>query len=795
MRSQPSSKKHCQVVLPPSGCPGIFPTTQCQTPMIQLDQISSISCEGVITGRVLCDFAPISGVEVTLSSSSDVVMFEDTTPITDRTGRFTTRVSIPKGTSFQQVTITAKTSVANVMISDSIQITVDCVFCREPLLTLISPVGKVGCMGEKLKGSLLCDGVPIANAPISFQIISSSRNIFLSPNPAITEQDGSYSTTLIPTLGVNETITIVASATVGGKKVTAVLEDITVRCQKCKKPKIELDDSGLINCKGTISGRLTCDGEPINNVVVNLTSTSVLEFDTPNPITDANGEFSSVARVPEGTASQSVSYKATATVDGKTVSKTGMVEIVCESCVNPHITLKVLTKVVECSGAKLEGKVTCDGKPVENAEVFINIQPPGARVKVDPNPAITKENGVYITTLTPEGNVDQTISVIASVTIGEKTVSTDPQDIKVNCKKCKDPKIILDDSDFIKCEGTISGKVTCDGNPVKNEVVYLSSESVLNFTTPNPVTNDSGEFSSVVTVPPGTSLQKATYSATTRISGVPVSEMGEVKVVCNQCENLSVTLNTPEDKIDCKGADINGKVTCDDAPLANVKVFFSVVTSKGTVTIKPNPAITREDGTYSANLLPSKGSFGKVKVIANVTVEDREAEAGPNHVNVYCPKHKKVPCKIHLKTQGNHTAKLRVIQNEGSKEYHGFMKLDVNGKCGECDFTGNGFVIHFQSDKGEHFTLKEEKRKSIYCEDHYKVAIVNGVVEGKLYDGNQKDYLVTIWAKLDELSNQVIWEFIADDGEGTIIETASPYITTSCEENVIEPCNGEYFFE
>ncbi|MFP3360854.1 hypothetical protein R0K17_26430, partial [Planococcus sp. SIMBA_143] len=70
---------------------------------------------------------------------------------------------------------------------------------------------------------------------------------------------------------------------------------------KCKNPSIKLKKLKKIDCQATVSCKVTCDGVPQANIPVTLTGSSILKFQTPEPITDEDGRFSSVVTVKKGT--------------------------------------------------------------------------------------------------------------------------------------------------------------------------------------------------------------------------------------------------------------------------------------------------------------------------------------------------------------------------------------------------------------------------------------------------------------------------------------------------------------
>ncbi|MHC8521265.1 hypothetical protein ACPJHQ_07915 [Rossellomorea sp. H39__3] len=365
-KGRETSGLSCKIIPPPKSCEGLFPNpgNECKEPIIQLDRIGSISCDGVISGRVFCDFQPVAGVVVQLSANPGIVNFANATPITDASGRFSTTVSVPRGTPITSgVVVTAEADVAGQRVTDSIITTVDCIVCTNPILTLNPIEGPVGCEGAPLSGRLICDGNAIARAPITFTITSQSKRVVVNPNPAITQNDGTYSATVVPFIGINETITIVASTRIGGIEVVSEARQLTVRCVKCVNPVIFIKKVSTINCDGVISGTVLCDGVPIPNVPVTLSGPPFLQFEPEVPITDVNGVFTSRVTVSSGTPFQEAEITASAVVSGIEVSTSRIITAGCLFCRNPELTLNTPKKVIGCEGAELTGKLTCGGIP------------------------------------------------------------------------------------------------------------------------------------------------------------------------------------------------------------------------------------------------------------------------------------------------------------------------------------------------------------------------------------------------------------------------------------------------
>lgn len=622
----------CKIDLPPRGCPGIFPFEGCTNPTIQLDDIGIISCEGIISGRVLCDYQPLQGVTVTLSSSFPGLVFEDDTSVTDSTGRFSTRVTVPLGTPITpNVQITATAVVIGKTISDTIFVRVDCIFCKNPVLTLEPIPCPVGCKGTQIRGRLVCDGQAIGNAAISFIIESASNRVVITPNPAITQSDGRYTATLVPFPDVDETIRITAVTKIGGLKVVSITREVSVRCVKCKNPEIKLNKLKKIDCRSTISGKVTCDGVPQANVPVTLTGSSLLMFQTPNPVTDENGRFSSVVTVKKGTPFQTASYTATAVIDGKTISATDTVIAGCKKCRNPKLTLEVPCETVTCHGTKLSGRLTCDGAPIKNARISFTVtaSEPDA-VEIDPNPAFTDEEGRYVTELCPRLGVHETIMIKATATVyGEQVVAS--REVTIDCR-CKHPKIHIKENKKLNCKGIISGCLSCEGFPLANKEVSFSSP-VLTFKPSVVTTDENGEFSTLSFVPPNTPFREVPFTATAVVDGKAVSEMVFVYAGCLKCEKPKLTLCVP-DCVECEGAAITGKFTCNGRPVANVGIELNVTPEVASIT--PDKIKTNAKGEYEAVLTPDSHVSGKAVVQATALIEGKEIIVEEKIIKIHC---------------------------------------------------------------------------------------------------------------------------------------------------------------
>ncbi|NMH67345.1 hypothetical protein HF072_00810 [Bacillus sp. RO3] len=628
----PATIIDCKMDLPPFGCPGIFPYDGCKNPTVHLDDIDIISCKGIVSGRVLCDFKPLQGVLVTLSSSFKGLFFENDEPVTDSDGRFSTVVTVDPGTPIiNNVIITAEAVVINKAIRDAISVRVDCIPCKNPVLTLDPIKSPVTCKGTQITGRLICDGRAIGNTGILFTIESGSNRVVITPNPAITQKDGRFTATLVPFPDVNETVYITARTKIGGIHVSSEKRAVKVTCVKCKNPVIKLKKLKVIDCRAIVSGTVTCDGKPQENVSVKLNGSSILNFDPSNPVTDENGNFSSIVTVKKGTPFQTASYSATAVIDGKTISDGDTVKAGCKKCRKPELTLEIPCEPVTCKGAELKGRFTCDGLPVPHVNISFTItaSTPNA-VKVDPNPAVTDKDGRYTTKIRPRLGVSETILVKAVGFIGTEQVTVSKK-ITIDCPCCH-PDIHLEKVKRLDCKGVISGKLSCEGIPLADKEVTLSSP-VITFKPQVVTTDEGGEFSVIAFVPPNTPFSEVPYKATARVEGKEVSERAFVYAGCLKCESPKLTLSVPE-CIDCEGAVLKGTYTCNKNPVENARIEVKVTPDAGE--ISPDVIKTNRKGEYTAEFTPYSHVSDEVVFEVKALTDGKDVVSQSRTVKLSC---------------------------------------------------------------------------------------------------------------------------------------------------------------
>ncbi|CQR48056.1 hypothetical protein BN1058_02398 [Paraliobacillus sp. PM-2] len=87
--------------------------------------------------------------------------------------------------------------------------------------------------------------------------------------------------------------------------------------------------------------------------------------------------------------------------------------------------------------------------------------------------------------------------------------------------------------DKITCEGTITGRLTCDDMPVQGALIEFSNFPAIGTFTPNPATTAAdGTFSTTLTIPEGTPLLSTTVTASTVINNKPLSTSVTLQVEC-----------------------------------------------------------------------------------------------------------------------------------------------------------------------------------------------------------------------------------------------------------------------
>ncbi|WP_404358993.1 hypothetical protein LG291_10580 [Cytobacillus firmus] len=782
----------CRIQRPPNGCPGLFPPSLCTNPRLILDNPGPISCEGTITGRIICDLVPVSGVTVQLTSSFAGVIFEDDTPVTDERGSFTTTANVARNTPIQQgVTISASATVNGIEVSDSITTSAGCIACRNPRITLITPQGVVGCSGGQLTGVVTCDNVPVPNASVSF-IVSDPRSIILEENPTTTNVNGEYSVDFASVFGITETVTIRARATVGGTTVETEPQLVELNCHTCVNPSIDLFHPGQISCSGLIRGRVTCNGLPVPNTIVTLRGSSILRFADENPRTDVDGFFETSVTIRVGTEIQDVEINASAIVNGRFVEDTERTRAGCVECRNPLLTILTPADTVTCNGAPITGRVTCDAEGIENVTVSFRVESSAGPVTVLPD--VTDAGGFYSTRITPGFGAAGNVTVTAFTTVGGIPIESPTRIVSVDCPGCR---IELNNPGPISCEALITGRVLCGQNePQSGITVTLSTPpgSPLIFDDENPVTDSNGVFSSIVRVRfPTPQTEGLEYTATAEVNGDIISNTNRVRAGCIECEDPLLTLNVPGGVIGCDGALLTGRLTCEGEGLPNFAVFIDIISGAQDVFFIENPAITGPDGSFSSRILPAQGATGTRTIRARAEVAGQEFHSESRIINVNCPL-PECPCKFNLNTEGGAQpgARIRVTRFGDSTDLVGQMNINVL-ECGasqndSCNPANDNFNFIFNASNGDVYNFSQGRRRFISCGDNFRRATVVGTIRGRVNNGPFRDFEVTITVTLDPVTKVAEWDIVAFDGTSTRFETIVPWRAQASPQSFIADC-------
>lgn len=284
---------------------------------------------------------------------------------------------------------------------------------------------------RELSGTIECDGVRLNDIPVFFS--ASSDVVSFTPNPAITDDNGHFTTTIIVSEGTPLTeITVTATATVNGNIILKELPTI-IECP-AETCVLTLTSFETINCNGLVSGNVRCGNETIEGVEVSLTSDPPILTFVPNPtVTGSLGNYFSGVTVPNNTPPTDVDITATATVNGQNLMETITVNVECIR--NCTLTITA-APTITCEG-EITGTITCDGNPVEGASIeFSNFPSVGT---FTPNPTVSGVDGSFTTTLTiPEGTPLISTAITATATVDSQTLST-TTGVQVECPEVECP--------------------------------------------------------------------------------------------------------------------------------------------------------------------------------------------------------------------------------------------------------------------------------------------------------------------------------------------------------------------
>ncbi|WP_246366971.1 hypothetical protein [Paraliobacillus salinarum] len=305
-------------------------------------------------------------------------------------------------------------------------------------------------------------------------------------------------------------------------------EQVPFVCNICS---LDLFVSAITVCEGTISGTITCDDEPIEGAIINLSASPNIVSFSPNPtISDAFGNFTSTITVPDGTDPTEVEIIASTMVDDQllTVSMPTLAQCPIEPC---ELSL-FGPDLIECNNM-IAGNVRCGSELIPNVEVTLTANP--AFVTFDPNPAYTGENGNYMSAVSiPAGTPPTNVEITASATVNGDLLTTSINVI-VSCER--DCSLELNADALITCEGIITGSLFCDGMPVEGAFIEFNDFPSVGTFTPNPtITAADGTFSTTLTIPEGTPTLSTTITASTLIDGEIITTSIGVQVECPEVE-------------------------------------------------------------------------------------------------------------------------------------------------------------------------------------------------------------------------------------------------------------------
>ncbi|MGP4069441.1 hypothetical protein [Halobacillus sp. B29] len=186
---------------------------------IDLFAPATITCDDFMDGRVRCNGRLIEGALVTFDSNAPgIVTFEPPQIETDSLGDYFTGVRITNGTAPQTVTLIASTTVEGQMVSDSVDVTVNCPL--DACILTINVPQLIDCMAV-ITGNISCNGMGIEGAEIFFSDFPEDV-VTYEPNPAISDINGDFTTTIMVPEGTSLTdIDVEATTTVQGQMVEA----------------------------------------------------------------------------------------------------------------------------------------------------------------------------------------------------------------------------------------------------------------------------------------------------------------------------------------------------------------------------------------------------------------------------------------------------------------------------------------------------------------------------------------------------------------------------------------------
>jgi hypothetical protein len=251
----------------------------------------SIECNGQVSGRVRCGNEPIEGVEVTLSSNPNILTFNPNPSTTGSLGNYFTGVTVPYGTPPIDVEITASAIVDGQLLSETIIVNVQCK--SECKLTLTSqPL--ISCEGE-ITGFLTCNGDPIESAQINFSNFPEVGTF--APNPAISDVNGMYTTTLTIPEGTPLLTTSVTATSAVDDQIISDTIGIQVEC-----PEVECPCKFRLGIEGNAAPTtVTITEQGVTSTLPGTINVTVVQCFTASPMCNPAVDNFNIAFGSEGT--------------------------------------------------------------------------------------------------------------------------------------------------------------------------------------------------------------------------------------------------------------------------------------------------------------------------------------------------------------------------------------------------------------------------------------------------------------------------------------------------------------
>lgn len=275
-----------------------------------------------------------------------------------------------------------------------------------------------------------------------------------------------------------------------------------------------------VTCEDFINGSVICNGAPVPFTAVFLSASPGLINFAQNPVfTDENGNFTVNVTVPAPTAETQVIVSASA-VNG---TATGFATTIA-SCPSALCVLDVFGPVggtFDCAGP-LNGRLACDGVPVEGALITIT-QTPAGTFDIQPTATFTDAEGTFEAGI----NLAPGTSGTATITVSAPGFTSSSIIVSGTCTQTCD--ITATVTPVTACTYTISGFVTCGGVGQPGDVVTFTTFPDMGMAIPPATTDATGFYTSTFTVPPGTAITSVLVTATTQQGGQTLStEVGAV---------------------------------------------------------------------------------------------------------------------------------------------------------------------------------------------------------------------------------------------------------------------------